>query len=280
VHARSFCVAGLVCSLAATAAAAPGTAALGRARQAWDDGAIDKAERDYRQALEQGGLDRGATLECWIHIGAARAVLGHKKEAIAAFRTALLIDEDFSVPPEAGHKAAQLADAARREPNRVGALHLSLSAPAEAGSGESFAVNVLLADAQAAMVTRLSLQVTDRATHKSYDYEEPASSAVHFRVPASMTLPGATLRVEVAALDPHDNQLAVASERVAVRATPITETHPSRDELRGHGGGFWSSPWPYVIGGIALAAGGAATGYFLLRPPDQVSVGPAQTQTH
>lgn len=279
-RARTVAFAGLICTLAATASAAPGTAALERARQAWDDGAIDRAERSFREALEQGGLDRSATLECWIHIGAAQAVLGHKRAALDAFRMALLIDEDFTVPPEAGRKATTLAAVARRQPGRVSTLHLSLSAPAETASGEPFAVNVLLEDAQTSFVARLSLHVTDPTTHKTYDYEEPTSSVVHFRVPASITLPGASLRVEVAALDGHDNQLAIASERVTVRPTPIAETHPSKDELRGGHGGFWSSPWPWVIGGLALAAGGAVAGYFLLKPPDEVSVGPAQMQTH
>jgi hypothetical protein len=41
------------------------------------------------------------------------------------------------------------------------------------------------------------------------------------------------------------------------------------------GGGFWSSPWPYVIGGAALAAGGAVA-YFATRPGDDVTVGAAR----
>jgi hypothetical protein len=266
--------------MAATAAAAPGSAALHRARQAWEDGAIDKAERGYRAALQGGGLDRAATLECWIHIGAARAVLGRKRGAIQAYRMALLIDENFAVPAEAGRKATSLADVTRREPNRVPMLRLSLSAPSEAPSGEPFAVNVLMDDAQAALIARLSLHVMDPTTHATYDYEEPSAQRVHFRVPARLTLPGASLHVEVAALDSNDNQLAVTTEHVSVLPTPMTATHAPKDELRGGHGGFWSSPWPYVLGGVALAAGGATAAYFLLRPPDQVSVGPAQMQTH
>jgi hypothetical protein len=50
-----------------------------------------------------------------------------------------------------------------------------------------------------------------------------------------------------------------------------------RDRPPGGGGGFWSSPWPYVIGGAALAAGGA-TVYLVTRPTDNVSVGSAQVQ--
>lgn len=266
--------------MAATAGAAPGTSALEKARRAWDDGAIDQAERDYRQALERGGLDRAATLECWIHVGAARAVLGKKRDALSAFRMALLIDDNFSVPPEAGKKADALANAARRQTDRVATLHMSVSAPSEVSSGEAFAVNALLDEEQASLIARLSLHIEDATTHKAYDYEQPAASVVHFRVPSSMTLPGASLRVELSALDEHDNQLAVSLQHVTVRPTPVAEAHPSKDMLRSHGGGFWSSPWPYVLGGLALAAGGATAGYYLLKPPDSVSVGPAQLQTH
>lgn len=266
----------MVCSMATAALAAPGSASLQRAQKAWDDGELDAAERAYQEALDKGGLDRDATLECWVHLGAARAVLGNRNGALAAFRMALVIDDAFVVPAEAGKKAATLAEAARHQPNRVGALHVSVSAPGETGSGEPFAVNVMLGAAQSALVTRLSLHVEDKTTTKKFDYEEPASAVVHFRVPASMTLPNATLHVRVDALDAHDNQLATNEARVTVRPTPIAETHPTKDLLRPTGGGFWSTAWPWVIGGALVAAGGAVGGYFLLKPPDRVSIGPAQ----
>ncbi len=276
----ALCLAGLICSTAATAFAAPGTAALQRAQKAWDDGEFDQAERAYQEALDKGGLDRGATLECWVHLGAARAVLGNKNGALTAFRTALFVDDTFTVPAEAGKKAAALAESARRQQNRVGTLHLSLSAPTETSSGEAFAVNVMLDAAQAALVARVSLHVKDPTTSKQYDYEEPSDAVVHFRVPATMTLPGASLRVRIDALDGHDNQLATAEEHVSVRQLPIAERTPKeKDELHKSSGGFWSSPWPYLIGGAMLAAGGATTAYFLLKP-SQVSIDPAQIQTH
>ena len=278
VRTGAFCVAGLICSIAATAQAAPGTASLAKARQAWDDGELDQAERAYQDALDKGGLDRASTLESWVHVGAARAVLGNKSGALTAFRIALFIDDNFSVPPEAGKKAIAAADLARRQSNRVGMLHLSLNVPADAPSGEPFAVNVMLDAAQAALIARLSLHVRDVTTSKKYDYEDQPGAVVHFRVPASMTLPNASLKVQVDALDAHDNQLATAEEHVTIRGTPIVETHPSKDELH-KSSGFWGSPWPYLIGGALLAAGGATTAYFLLKP-NQVSIGPAQIETH
>jgi len=282
VHGRTLCVAGLLCSIAATAHAAPGTAALAKARQAWDDGELDQAEHAYQEALDKGGLDRASTLESWVHLGAARAVLGNKNGALTAFRVALFMDENFSVPAEAGKKAIAAADAARKHPGRVGTLHLSLNVPSDAPSGEPFAVNVMLDAGQVALITRLSLHVRDVTTSKKYDYEEQPGTVVHFRVPASMTLPNASLKVEVDALDAHDNEMASAEEHVTIRGTPIVENNhglgPAKDELH-KGGGFWSSPWPYLIGGALLAAGGATTAYFLLRPTT-VSIGPAQIDTH
>jgi hypothetical protein len=53
---------------------------------------------------------------------------------------------------------------------------------------------------------------------------------------------------------------------------PIPE--PKKDKDDSKKGGFWSSPWPYVIGGVALAAGGAAV-YVATRPTDDVAVGGA-----
>jgi hypothetical protein len=131
---------------------------------------------------------------------------------------------------------------------------------------------------------------------------------MHFEVPASVALPGATLLVRIDALDPHDNRLATREQSVHVEAfpppAPLLSTAPLRPpidlpkvppapparavmsfhsdakggETRDHAGahgGFWSSPWPYVLGGVVLAAGGALA-YYELRPTDDVSLGGAR----
>ena len=41
-----------------------------------------RPRRRTPEALERGGLDRAATLECWVRLGAARAVLGNKSAAL------------------------------------------------------------------------------------------------------------------------------------------------------------------------------------------------------
>jgi tetratricopeptide (TPR) repeat protein len=274
------CVVGVACTLAAVANAAPGTASLEHARHAWDDGEIDQAEHAYQEALEKGGLDRTSTLECWVRLGAARAVLGNKNGALTAYRVALFIDDSFQVPAEAGKKAAAIAETARRQLARIGSLHVTVSAPSEAPSGEPFAVLATLDASHASLIPHVAIHVTDKTTHKTYDDEQPSAAAVRFRVPATMTLPGATLHVAVDALDAHDNQLATDEQVVSVRPTPIAESHPIKDELRPKHGGFWSTAWPYVIGGALIAAGGATAGYFLLKPPDQVSIGAATIVTH
>jgi hypothetical protein len=104
-----------------------------------------------------------------------------------------------------------------------------------------------------------------------------------------VTMPGASILVRVDALDRQGNRLASAEERVRVAdvaraggdtaaparpsatASPSTASSSSAD-ADSHKGGFWSSPWPYVVGGLALAGAGTAV-YFGTRPSDQVAVG-------
>ncbi|CAN5166574.1 hypothetical protein BH09MYX1_BH09MYX1_09940 [soil metagenome] len=255
-----------------------GASALERARNAWSQGEFETAEPAYIEALEKGGLPRDATLECYIKLGAVRGVLGKKDLALAAFRTAALLDAAFVVPPEAGKKTVVLADAAKAQQARVGVgpLKAEPSAPAEVDGAAAFAVNVLLDPAHAAVIARLALSVFDGSTGKTFRFDEPAQAPfVHFRVPPTIVLPGARLVLHIDALDVHDNVLAEGESRVSVRPGPVASTKP----LEGFNSGtsFWSTPWPYVIGGVLLA-GAAVGGYFIFRPPTEVAVGAAQVE--
>jgi hypothetical protein len=110
---------------------------------------------------------------------------------------------------------------------------------------------------------------------------------VHFEVPTRMTLPDAGLLVRVRVADEKDNELLSLEKRVRVKSAVAAPLHPALVALRGNdeerhgsGGGFWHTAWPYVIGGAALAAGGAAI-YLGTRPTADVNVAAARVElTH
>jgi hypothetical protein len=300
--------------LAATAARAdpppppPGTEALAAARVAWDGKHFAEAALSYKSALDHGGLAPADTLDAYVHLGAARARIGKKELARAAFRQAALIDRHFKTPPEAGKKAALIARQARRDEAKMGSIVLDAAIPDSAAAGEPFGVDATLDPKHAAVTAKVGVDAWDSLTGKHWASSNVAAAKMHFDVPASVTLPGATLVVRVDALDPHDNRLATHEERVqiapaetpaAVAALPAKpaplppaaiaapaaltftgDLNPpvkqSKEEQR-HGG-ILSSPWFYLIGGVVLAAGGAFA-YYELRPTDDVSLGGAHVVT-
>jgi len=50
----------------------------------------------------------------------------------------------------------------------------------------------------------------------------------------------------------------------------VDDTH---ERTAHRSGGFWSTAWPYILGTVALAAGGAAVWWFGIRPNSDVTVG-------
>jgi hypothetical protein len=271
-----------------------GSEPLKRARDAWNDGDFDVAPRLYQNAVDAGGLARADLVDAYVRIGAALAIGGKKKAAIAAFRQAALLDPAFSVPPEAGKRAVPLAERARREQRRVGSLGVSAQVQDEVASGARFGIDVTVAPDRAPIVDSVALEVRDRLANRAYEQSQPASAHLHFDVPARMTLPEASLVVRVQARDAHGNELLTAEKRVHVgkaiappapiplARAPRAPLAPARKEEhaeRSGGGGFWSTAWPYVIGGAALAAGGAAV-YFTTRPSADVNVDSARVVVH
>ncbi len=268
-------------------------AALKRARDAWNDGDFDVAPGLYQNALAAGGLSRADVIDALARTGSALAVVGKKKAALAAFRQAALLDPTFSVPPEAGRKAVALADRARKEQHKVGSLAVSARSPDEVSAGAPFAVEVTVAPAaQATLVDTIVLEVRDKLAARAYEQQSPPGANVRFDVPARMTLPDASLVVRVQARDAHGNELLTAERRVHVvrpvvaapvpaALAPLTRTaNAERPAASSGGGGFWSSPWPYIVGGTALAAGGAAF-YLATRPSPDVNVGAVRVElTH
>jgi len=259
---------------------------LAPVRSAWDSGDFDQVPALCQKALAKGGLGKANALDVYTRLGAALAIAGQKKPAIAAFRRAALIDPSFRVPPEAGKTALALADTARREQKRAGTLALSfeVAGGGDVASGSAFGIDVsLTAPTRGSPVSAITLDATDTLAGRTYEQRAAAGPSVHFEVPSRMTLPDASLLVRVHARDGNDNELADTQRRVRVApAVPIAPSGPiaalsapapaRKEDRERSGGSFWSSPWPYVIGGAALAAGGVST-WFLTRPTDNVDVG-------
>ena len=273
---------------ATPATSAPrGAAALGRAHAAWNRGDFDTSETLFKEALDQGGLPRKDALDANVYLGAARAVVGKKEPALVAFRVAALLDPRFQVPPEAGKKAIALGNIARRQQAKIGALALKAEMPAKVPANQAFPMTVTLDPGHAAILARVGVSVTDGFTEKPYYHEEAASTQIQFHVPANAALSDAMLVVKFVGLDGRDNELVSAEGRVQVLPAPKKAAPPvvdlyaassSKERDKGKkGGGFFSTAWPFLIGGVALAGAGAGV-YFATRPGDQVSVTQVRVQ--
>jgi hypothetical protein len=266
--------------------------ALKRARDAWNDGDFDVTPRFFQKALDIGGLSRADVVDAYVRTAAALAISGNKKAALATFRQAALLDPAFTVPPEAGKRAIALAERARREQRRVGSLGVSAQVAEEVSSGARFVVDVTMAPDRAPIVDSVALEVRDRLAGRAFEQSLASASHVRFEVPARMTLPDASLVVRVQARDAHGNELLTTEKhihvaraapaatgplaplaRIPLAPAPLAHAAARSDDRVAHesGGGFWSTAWPYVIGGAALAAGGAAV-YFTTRPTADVNV--------
>jgi tetratricopeptide (TPR) repeat protein len=281
-----------VAAHAAAEAPSAGGPALRQARAAWDRGALDTAEPLYREAIEKGGLAPNELLEGYVRLGAIRAALGKKDQAVAAFRAASILDASFAVPSEAGSKGPALAERAKKDTAKIGSLKVSLKAPKETPAGKSFHVTAQIDAAHIPIVAKVALVAREGTSGKESTLEAKPEDSVDFEVPADMTLPGASLVLRVDALDKNANRLGSAEEKVktpegaptkassgagASTSEPATSS-ATRDENVRKGGSFWSSPWPYVIGGVALIGAGTAV-YFGTRPSDDVSIGQIGVRT-
>lgn len=283
----------MLCTAVATTAfagdTAPGGPALRQARAAWDRGSLESAEPLYREAVEKGGLAPAEVLEGYVRLGSIRAALNKKDQALAAFRAASILDATFTVPAEAQSRGIQLAEKAKKDTAKIGSIQLAVQVPKETPSGKSFKVTATLDRGHMTIVNKIGVVAKDGTTGKEISLDAKPDESVEFEIGSDITLPGASILVHVDALDSHQNRLASAEERVRVPdngsssassgssssssnlLTP-TKPQPAGDQNLRKGGGFWSSPWPYVIGGLAVAGVGTAV-YFGTRPPENVNIG-------
>jgi hypothetical protein len=290
---------------AADSSAGAGASSLKQARSAWERGSLDAAEPLYRDALEKGGLAPNEVLEGYVRLGSIRAAHGKKDSALAAFRAASVLDASFIVPSEAGRKGTAIAERARKDTAKIGSLRLAVQLPKDVSAGKPFKVTATLDRNHLRMVNKIALVAKDGTTAKEVSLDARPDESVEFEVGSEVTLPGASITVRVDALDSHLNRLATAEDHVRVpdgtaavasgasTGAPAKSADPKKEgsaalradfggppnaDTGGHGhGSFWSSPWPYIIGGIALAGAGAAF-YFGTRPADTITTGPVVTK--
>lgn len=272
----------------AGASEGPGASKLDEARAASTREDFGAAERGFREAIEAGGLDPGELVESYAGLGVARLRLGKKKPALAAFRAAAVLDPSFAVPNAGGPKAMTLAAQARRDTAKLGTLRLGAELPTRVPGGAPFTIVATLDPAHVAAVRAIGASVEGGGAPLTE--RRPSAQRVEFEVPAATAKAGATLKVRLDALDGKDNRVAVLEDRIVVDAEPskvasatsaakpssgapskalLHDEAPARDERRG--GGFWSSPWTYVVAGVLLAGAGVAA-YALTRPPDTITL--------
>jgi hypothetical protein len=297
MRALSHAVAGACFVILTTAApayasdSAAGGPALRQARAAWDRGSLETAEPLYREALEKGGLAPSDVLEGYVRLGSIRAANGKKDQAVAAFRAASILDSTFAVPTESGPKGPAYAAQAKKDTAKIGSIQLSIKAPKEVTSGKPFTITASLDGSHIPIVAKFGLVARDGTSGKEVVAEAKPGESVELEVASELTMPNASILVRVDALDRQGNRLASAEERVRVPEGGVAGAGAGSGAKSGgsvssssssapadgdsgvrKGGGFWSSPWPYLIGGVAIASAGTAV-YFGTRPTAQVAVG-------
>jgi hypothetical protein len=279
-------VALFVCALAPSAFA--DATSLTRGRDAWERGDVATSETAYKSAIEKGDLSPSEVVESYVRIGCARVLLGKRDQALNAFRAAAVLDPNFALPDEAGQKAAQIAAQAKKDVSKFGGISLSMTAPEKVASGKSFFVSVELDRAHVSIVKRLAVTAKEGTSGKEFKHEEQSAEHIDFEVPAELTLPAASLTVRIDALDSYNNRIATQVARVKVpddgKGPPVVSTsgggttapdkHKTEEKK-----GFWSTPWPYVIGGAVLIGAGTAA-YLQFRPTDDVTMGAVAARAH
>lgn len=262
-----------------------------QASQKWEATDLDGAVPLYQQALDGGGLAPQEVVTAYARIGTYQAAMGKSEAALSAFRLCAAIDPAFKLPSESGPKAEALYQKARKEADALGGkLELTSEVPTEVEKARKFEVVAHLPEGFAPLADKISVDVRDPISGKSWRSSLAADPSVTFEVPATVVVPGATLVVRVQALDARGNRFAIVESRVKVkgRPAPVTsgawggvspdddEPEPEPAEKAAPSTSFWKTPWPYVIGGAILV--GSVGIYAATRPSDQVSVGAARWQ--
>ncbi|MFO0661760.1 MAG: tetratricopeptide repeat protein [Polyangiaceae bacterium] len=251
---------------------------LALAAEAWESANLPEAAKLYQKALDAGDLYPADVIMSYARMGTALAAQNKNNDALSAFRTAAILDPGFKLPPEAGAKAKKIYDQASKEAQaRGGKLTLTAQTPDSVEAKQGFKVTAVMPEEFAVLVDKVRIEVKDPMT-KAVVHKEalPATANVVFAVPGKAALPGISLMVRIDALDAHANRWVSQEVRVKVAADPnadkVAPLVPEEDEKpKPKQKGFFQKPWPYVIGGVVIAAG--VTIFLATRSPDQVNAG-------
>lgn len=249
---------------------------LAQASAKWDEAMLTEAAPLYEKALKEGGLFPADVVVAYARIGTVQALLKQKEAALSSFRVAAVIDPEFQLPAESGKLAKEIYEKARKEAAKQGGkLEVATEAPERVDAAKPFSVTAKLPEAFAPVVDKLGIEVKDMAAKGNpWKAEQPSTSSVTFDVPGKQVRGGATLLVRVSALDQYGNRWATQEVKVKVReaktdTAPVetAPTPPPEEKKKG----FFSTPWPYAIGGALLVAGVIL--FAATRPPSEVNVG-------
>jgi hypothetical protein len=269
------------------------------AEEAFGHEQYENAEKLFKKLIEDGELEKDAVISAYVRLGGSRAVLGKKDEAVKAFRAAAVLDPNFVPMPDGNPKAIEAAQLARSSVAKLGPLVFEAKIPERFEQGAKIAVVAIVDPAHLPMVSRLLV------TLKQHDKEgapvllnkreltDPSGSTTLTLALDELPkdVPG-EVDVQVSALDKFNNKIAsqtatrtlkLAGSKEADSGGNIYGDKPSEGKKKKpsdekDGVGIFSTAWPFVIGGVVLAAGGVSMYYFLSRPTVS-SIGPASVGT-
>ena len=252
--------------LAAPAATAP--KGFKKAEAAWSQGDLEAAQGHYEEALERGGLKPKLVLIAYSRIGTVKAALGDKQGALSAFRVAAAIDPEFQLPDDSGPVAQRLYAQALSEAAQQGeVLSLQVTAPDNTPAGERFTIETEIPEGFAVFVAKVVVTIEDPVTGKKWRKTKSSEPSLVFDFPGRVAVAGAKLKVTGAAVDGQKNAWVMSTAKIKVDGTRKSfdwgdedededeeEDEPTRDK-KAAGGGFFSGPVPWIIGGAVVVGG-------------------------
>jgi hypothetical protein len=260
-----------------------------QAADAWEKGAFDQAANLYREAITHGGMSKTALREAYLRMGAALAIQKKNNAASDAFRWALVLDPQCVPPAEAGKRVAQVFEAVKGEVSGRHPLGFSVDAPSRLAPSEALNLQINIRSEHSQFVEEIEVVAQDPSTGEEQKITVKSSSHGSVPVPSAGPRREGPWKLRILALDRHGNRLAEEDAQVTIANKPPQVTPPpiptamASSALRptppptekanaGNGSKIWRSPWPYLVGGLTVVAGGVAIIY-ASQPGEQVTIG-------